>query len=89
MTHETERSQKGKIGRFRRGNDRPRYHYKLAPVGMYIRQPAFAFQQRLAHVESLLEQHSEVDCKRFPSNAGATAFTEGRTDFVLCKVSEY
>jgi hypothetical protein len=56
---------------------------------MYIRQPVFAFQQRLAHVESLLEQHSEVDCKRFPSNAGATAFTEGRTDFVLCKVSEY
>ena len=56
---------------------------------MYIRQPVFAFQQRLAHVESLLQYHSEVSCNRFLSNAGATALTEGMTDSVLRKVSEY
>ena len=56
---------------------------------MYIGQPALAVRQRLAHVKRFLQQHSEVGCAGFPSNAGAIIFYEGRAGRYLRRVSGY
>ena len=45
---------------------------------MDVGQPALAVRQRLAHMKRFLQQHSEVGCVGFPSNADATVSHEGR-----------